>query len=247
MTYLTQLAARTLNQLPVVQPRLPSRFESVQREALTDAPAPLEYATFTPGTPSITAGAAPFTPTPIAPEPLHVSTMDLPSTHEIAPTPGPTLDTAPANATPVYQEATRRVADNDRVAPGPPATVVEHDPMTHGIERDAGMIISSNTITEHTTTIERHTLIERERIAAPTLVAPAEAHAHVPRIAPSVTPYVSPAPERIATPEPTPVIHVSIGRIEVRAIHTPAPTPGAPPASKHTLLSLDEYLRGARR
>jgi hypothetical protein len=67
-----------------------------------------------------------------------------------------------------------------------------------------------------------------------------------------VTPRVTPAPvssppvaRRDRAPEPAPVVHVTIGRIEVRAVTASATAlPAAPrPAAKSPVLSLDDYLR----
>ncbi len=63
---------------------------------------------------------------------------------------------------------------------------------------------------------------------------------------PKITRHVEPCAPEPAQPSPAPIIRVTIGRIEVRAIH-PAPTPlrepAAPPQPK---ISLDDYLRSAR-
>jgi hypothetical protein len=174
------------------------------------------------------------------------SAMGSPATDKAAPTPHPTLDAAPINTTLVYQEELRRAAENDRVAPTPPTTVIEHNTMTHVIERDSPTIISNLTTTKHTTMLEPRTLIEREHVLAPTLIVPVEARAHGPRVAAQITPYLPPAPERVPMPEPAPVIQVSIGRIEVRAVHTLAPSAVLPSTPKPGL-SLDDYLRGGRR
>lgn len=248
MNYLSQLAARTLHQLPSVQPRLPSRFEATQRETLAEAPAPPETATFTPGAPAITAASATVAVASAQStlEAPHVSTVDLRAMHEIAPAPRPLLDAATISATPVHQEASRRAAEGERATPAPSLTVLERNTVTHVIERDPPVVAANLTLADHTTTLERHTLVERERILAPTPIAPVEARAPIPRATPQVTPYTPPAPERLAAPEPAPVIQVSIGRIEVRAIHAPAAS-AAPPAMPKPGLSLDDYLRGVRR
>jgi hypothetical protein len=64
---------------------------------------------------------------------------------------------------------------------------------------------------------------------------------------PHVVPYVEravPAPATPgATPEPPPTIQVRIGRVEVRAIMSPAPPPRAKAPRRGPALSLDEYLK----
>jgi hypothetical protein len=66
---------------------------------------------------------------------------------------------------------------------------------------------------------------------------------------PAVVPYLHtdlhPLPDlaaRNSPPEPTPTVHVTIGRIEVRATHPPDP-PRRKPAPRPTVMSLDEYLQ----
>jgi hypothetical protein len=44
-----------------------------------------------------------------------------------------------------------------------------------------------------------------------------------------------------------PVVRVTIGRVEVKAVHPPAAAPSPPPASSVPTLSLDEYLRQFRQ
>ncbi len=241
MTYLHHLAARTLNQLPVVQPRLPSRFESVRREAAAEPVVPLEYATFTPSPPSIRAGAAAPASPPLTAEPARTIEPNLPVAHEVTSAPQPAWAAAPINPTVVLPTEIQRAAEADRVASRPPTEVVEHNTVTQVIEHDTETIITHHTSTEHTT-LDQRTLIERERSAAPTVIAAPPP----PRFAPQVTPYVPPAPERASLPEPAPIIQVSIGRIEVRAVQTPSSAPSAAPAPQHKVLSLDDYLHGVR-
>lgn len=63
---------------------------------------------------------------------------------------------------------------------------------------------------------------------------------------PQVTPYREPAAsafvEPAVTPEPTPSVQVTIGRVEVRATPPPTPSPKAR-RPKPPVMSLDEYLR----
>jgi hypothetical protein len=261
MSYLSQLAARTLNQLPSLQPRLPARFEPARREMQADAPAPLEYATFTPSVSSIQ--AATVAPAQVAPAPPHVAVADSPAPPAAAPVPHPTLNAGPMHTTLVYPAEPRAEAKSEQIATPPPAALIERNTATQIIERDAQMIGTNTTIEQHVlierdaptvstnTTIEQHALIEQlaliahERILAPMPNAIPEAHMRAPRVAPQVTPYVPPAPAYAPPPEPAPVIQVSIGRIEVRAVHTPAASTPPAPAPRPGL-SLDDYLRGGR-
>ncbi len=53
-----------------------------------------------------------------------------------------------------------------------------------------------------------------------------------------------PATQRLS--EPAPAIHITIGRVDVRAIYRPDPTPASRPAPANPRLSLGSYLRGRR-
>ncbi len=81
-----------------------------------------------------------------------------------------------------------------------------------------------------------------EVVASATLPPPAIiARPIVKRVVTESVPVES-APVEAAKPEPAPTIHVSIGRVEVRA--TPAATPAvARPRAAPPVMSLDEYLR----
>lgn len=90
------------------------------------------------------------------------------------------------------------------------------------------------------------------RVAA-NATAPAESHARAESqrlLRPRVETYAN--DESSATHETAPTIHVSIGRIEVRAVTPPTPSPAPSPAPTRPApaMSLDEYLRannGGRR
>jgi hypothetical protein len=56
---------------------------------------------------------------------------------------------------------------------------------------------------------------------------------------------VSAIPPFIESPEPAPTIHVTIGRIEIRAI--PATQPARPAAPARSAITLDEYLKNRSR
>jgi hypothetical protein len=259
MSYLSQLAARTLNQLPSMQPRLPARFESARREVQPEATAPLEYATFTSSAPAIPRAVAASTPKLIAREMPPSPAADAPSP-AAAPPPHPWLDAAPTHTTLVIQPEPRAEAKSELTAPAAP---IERNTVTHMIERDGPTASTNTTIEQHTlierdgptastnTTIEQHTLIEQrtliehEGILAPMPNTTPEARMRAPRVAPQVMPYVPPAPAYSMPPQPAPVIKVSIGRIEVRAVHTPTASAPPAPAAKPSL-SLDDYLRGGR-
>jgi hypothetical protein len=60
-------------------------------------------------------------------------------------------------------------------------------------------------------------------------------------------PPVLPGPVGDPAPPPEPTVHVTIGRVEVRAVTAPARPPRAAPAAR--TMSLDEYLaeRNQRR
>jgi hypothetical protein len=255
MSYLSQLAARTLNQLPSLQPRLPTRFESVRHAVQPEATAPLEYATFTSSAPSIPAMVAASPPEPIARELPPSAAADAPPP-AAAPTPYPSLDVAPVNTTLVYQAAPRVDAQNQQPIPPAPASVIEHTSVIQLLEQHSTTTSLILPAAEQHALPEQRTPIEHDHTLAPVPIAPPQARAAVPsvppqeraavpRVAPQITPYIPPAPEYAPRPETAPVIQVSIGRIEVRAIHTPVPNAQPQPLAKPSL-SLDDYLRGVR-
>jgi hypothetical protein len=75
------------------------------------------------------------------------------------------------------------------------------------------------------------------------LYTPPATGAAQPHVAPYIEP-AAPAPAKPgAMPEPPPTIQVRIGRVEVRAIMSPAPPPRPKPPRRGPTLSLDEYLK----
>jgi len=76
----------------------------------------------------------------------------------------------------------------------------------------------------------------------------------VPEIVPAAAETAAPMTPPPAQPTPAPVVRVTIGRIEVRAVSTPAPQPVAPPAATPYTAPqpapgerLSAYLRGEHR
>lgn len=186
--------------------------------------------------------------------------------------PHPMLDPAPAPATapPVLSRRSAEVA-GAREAQRTPAST-DHTTVVHHVEREALrpasidphpplLAVPQLPAREHT--IERVTVVERpsgdERNATPSLQpliadrperqrmevlqpipAPREPHRPVPLSIPSVDRRT----EREPSPaQAEPVIHVTIGRLEIRA--TTPQTPAAPRRTREqpAVMSLDDYLR----
>lgn len=244
MKYFSYLASRALGQLPVVQPYLTSRFEPLKVESGPVTRSQIEYATFTPNTPSAN-DAAPVrdqSPFPASdrqedrrpaesilsqtfihwvPEiaheaPLHV--IDRP----VAPIP---VDPPEIHRQPVEDSLKEQIV-----------LETTSETIVHSMERH----VEQEKVIEHTHVIER--VPERDRTITPILPAIEPAKLHPMLATPRVTAYLPPEPASIE--EAVPVIHVNIGRIEVRAIHTGLPAASKPPMTSKPKLSLDQYLRG---
>jgi hypothetical protein len=76
----------------------------------------------------------------------------------------------------------------------------------------------------------------------PTVVTVQPAHRfREDRLQPTLAPAA--APREAAPPAAVPSVHVTIGRVEIRAVMPPAPEPRPAPAPSGSRLSLDEYLK----
>ncbi len=264
MSYLNHLAARALQQLPTVQPRLPSRFETPHRESDPGAREPIAYATFTPSSPAarnaLPRADAPAVQSPLAPPgdqrgSIHRAEPRLEREvqhfvepiveHDVISMPS----TAPREVSPQEVKQPALLPTADRMMAQLPVVIEQH---RHSVIEPQPLSVSAATpkpietraareeIREHTRLIEHLTLERSSTVSAPTEPRAASAM-------PKVAAYVPPVVEREPAPEAAPIIQVSIGRIEVRAVPAPAvPTP-APATASRPALSLDDYLQGVRR
>jgi hypothetical protein len=260
--FLGTLVARSLSAplaLPLVQPRLPSRFE-------TEAPAPPAFdEREVEGTPRVEreppAARADPAPTPATPTPRTRHAADEPR----APTRREARD---AHETPLPRTRRRERDEAETLPPRPRRREEPREPSgTRHLRPPAPALTppaaSAVTLRDHapaatpapaTTRHESRTrtvVVERERVEGRTPEAPAVSRA---RVVPVVTlappePRAEPpsrAPSLAAPAEPAPVIQVTIGRIEVRARETRA-APAREPAAAGPLTSLEDYLARRRR
>lgn len=216
--YFTRLAERSLKATPLPRPAIPSRFERPSAsgfdEVDLEAVAPrAEGAHTIAAVPGAPAAAADMT---VEPRPI----------------------TAPAT-----DPALPRASDS-----------VDHPADTAPQAERAPSFAGNATFVERVVTHERdHVLVERDAVVAPAPATPQPLPAHVapppPRIetqlvAPSSFALESPAERQPArdTAEPA-VIHVTIGRIDVRAVNAPPPSRERPHPQRPARPSLEDYLR----
>ena len=257
MSYLNHLAARILGQLPTLQPRLLARFEASQRDSDRGAREPIAYATFTPSTPA-RYDATPRVDQPVVQSPLAAQRAANPAVesrlerevhHIVEPRLEREVIQAPIS---MARETHPPVVDQpsspptpDRVVAQPPVVIEQHtqtliEPPPESGSQPIETQVTREEIREQTRLIEQLTT---ERSI--TVSAPREARG-VP-LAPRVTAYVPPEIERAPAPEAAPIVHVSIGRIEVRAVPAPQTPPPTQTTTPQPALSLADYLHGVRR
>ncbi len=219
--FLTNLIARTYAVTPAIQPRLPSLFETLL--AATD-----QRSGFSPASPGFPAPEPPAAPDAVSP-------IEAPSAIAAELPPQPALPPEASSATPpseahIPNDGTERRTPFRREPAstplraetefGAPAKhgVSAYEPATRGSFRDRPATDPAGF--EETAP---RPLRPANRPAPPAFAA-------------------RPAGLRMAAQESRPTIRVTIGRVEVRAVQSPAPAPkAAKPAQPR--LSLDEYLK----
>jgi hypothetical protein len=282
--YLSHLAARTLNLMPVIQPRPLTAFEPWPSEGAlgarrqtTDAAVATPTFDSTPDQSTSEHAANPSTHgltgdrlnqlSPIVPAPINQSThpaaspparsnftaRSVPPRDPAAPSierevsstilaernaPSPAL-AAPdeqrslAGSLPVAERVIVEREQIDREPEKPQATIVA--PLTAPIEPAVAAPVASPSIIQPV--VER--VIDRREDITP-LTQSSNAR--------SSSTQVTTTPDAALEPPAPPVIHVTIGRVEVRATPPPAPSRRTPPVT--STMSLEEYLRsrnGGRR
>lgn len=246
--FLTNLAARTLQAVPIVRPRLAARFESprvddrfFQDDSLggdVDVPfdSPIPPHTRDRADSRRQDTAVPSRAVDFA---LSSESQDRPDVrrHEIA-------------ATSADSQASRgQFIEIDAAKTSRTSVTNEIRPVVSGTRSRAEQPINVHTISErivpadpgphsearHPTTTSNPDSRAAAGAKTPTAVVP------LPRATPKPV-SSSPSTRRELAPAPAPIIRVTIGRVEVRAISSPAPrnsTPARPDSSP----SLNEYLK----
>jgi hypothetical protein len=234
--FLTRLAERSVGRPPAVTPVLPSLYEPAPDEGFVDAIEEVE--TLGPvsrrdGDPSLKSVPSWSEPAPAlsAPE-FAAARLNAPERRDEGPQPAeapvPQSMESPAAAGPVPTPARPEaptMAPLSRAAERPvPVAAAAPDSLSREGAPAPDPIRPS-----------RANAPERAEPAAPTPHGPLAVTPRRPDPTPSV---------EIPTPSSPPVVRVTIGRVEVRAVLPVAPAPPAPePASADTRLSLDEYLK----
>jgi len=244
--FLTALATRAMGLEVGLRPRPVSIFESVVE--------PLDV---TASEMSVAPPAEREAPDPAAEPPAVRATEAADAPALAPPRHPPPPSTAPADQRHEPPHAIERIVEEHHVlAPMPPA--VERP--IPAVAPEATVRVAAPIVSKHVITIEeRHevrTSERREHIVREETVrrdappvsssrrerSPAQGTLAVPRISQPAPPLVAPA----AT-EPPVTIEVTIGRVEVRAVH-PAPQPRREsPARRGPSLSLDAYLEQRNR
>jgi len=267
--FLLRLAARSLSHISNVQPRLGSRFESPRAsQAVTVADIEVEEL-LEPQAPAVPISAAtpPAREPPI--EPLRpLSSPAGEASRQPSAEPNVVVPAAPiANIRHVTQApipAPAATALTRLPDPPPASNSISPPPHSRELNRDTRHLQPARRASLRTEIHElgivsqlpaadkyaaghlphKSSIEPIAQQAEPKAVAiVAQPHVSLPR-APS-----SSLPAGDLAPAPAPTVHVTIGRIEVRAVTSPAPAPSRP-ASKPAVTSLEEYLRersGGRR
>ena len=228
--FISNLLARSFADAPAIQPRVPSLFETAVDEFFDERRSP---------TPTIAAhemiGPAP----PIRTDKTHKT---IP--HKDAPAPVPKLS-------PIEKTVTTKPIANVSEA-----TAEEHllNPDAPVHEKAPG---SAQAAQPREEVAERKKLeVETKRVIVPVdssrvgktdaddRKSPSETFSEPSPIQPRRRKDVLPVEQRSS--KSAPIIRVTIGRIEVRAVHQPVPVP-KPAKPARPKLSLDEYLRGGKR
>jgi hypothetical protein len=237
--FLSVLLDRSLERAPVLRPRRLSRFEPFTPSGSFDSP--LHPAEEIPAHEALLDRRSPpapqFSPLPAAPEPIP-GIVEKPAVKSVRPPafppdpPPASAQAQPATLTPASGWVPREsVIPAPLVPPAQPArpletvrTVVERISDRRGNERPAPKPVSLEPA-------------PRPLFSGPPTLRPAASPALRPVLSPR--PAVSPRAESSGQP---PVIHVSIGRIDVRATHTPSLPPARAARPAEPKLNLEQYL-----
>jgi hypothetical protein len=263
--FFESLAARARGEAPAVRPRLPGIFESSAAEgfeqtevfveaARPDAAAPVQAAPPAvaevrhywepPERPSAAPvpGQAAEPAQPAAPPPRGVAPEDAaepsrPVPTALPPQPAPARDATPPPA-PATVQATQDRGRHDDTPPAPvrPASVQR--------PRD-DLTVRTVPVTARAASMPPNLAPPPADLPPPGLTSP-PARSGAREIVPQVARARPAPPQPVAAPrQEETTVHVSIGRIEVRAVQPPPEARPREPA-KSAVMSLDEYLRSRR-
>jgi hypothetical protein len=238
--YLSRLVARTLSMAPVLQPRVPARFEPLNA---VDTFQPLDVRASATPTASATATSAPAAPPAARDRELELFETDdsLPAAAQAAALPVPSA------------QERRQEVHSEQNGPPPPEPRRAIEPLTappHAIvsERPPAAPARRRQPVHHFPTrpaaiaIAAAEALRDSRADSPTQGARADDSPYPPAAAPAP---MSDGPAM--TSQSAPTIKVHIGRIEVRAVMAAPPPAARPPAAKPVpSLALKDYLKHRR-
>ena len=249
--FLSNLVSRSADGVPPVLPRVPALFEPDPRDATPDrheaAAALLVPARWsvpqTVAQPSAVAppwlaiSAAPAPPAAAAVAPAAPRVVSVSPEHRTsAPTAPRVVSVSPEHVVVVERRSPRLTATSlpqqsgaALAEPQQPASALPVEPLRERTVPTTAPLPSADPVAE-------------ARPVTPPLIAfvqPVDRQAAVQFIASQTAPQATSAPHA-----PQPIVHVSIGRVEVRAAPQ-APARGAGDRTRPTVISLDEYLRSS--
>jgi hypothetical protein len=246
--FLRHLLQRSLAPSATLQPRLASRFESNAGPVRPPTELTIETETATPGAP------APLPAVPVlAAQSAATRSESAQSASPLASMPAPPPPAQPPAFAPSRPLAVQPVLPDATPAPAapPPPVAPLATPSTSGAREIFSMppASSGTLLIEHVTERIREsypvpgsslpTAVPASPIAASAL-APAPP---APRTTPA-SPSTAPVARPIVAPAAAPIIRVTIGRVDIRAIHPAPPAPvrvSAP--DRRPLVSLETYLK----
>jgi hypothetical protein len=262
--FLAILAERSLGQVPAIRPRLPARFEPEDLRSR----APADEATGWAGGMEAGVPAQGSREPAVPPRPAAAS---APHPEFSRPTPSPARGTPSAPDSPARPQV-RPVATSEpvpRAIPIPrPLQRDQDEPPPHSPRTTPGASLDEPLLRPRVTSVVPPPVAIRVPVGAlPAAPAPANTHQAGPveekpaaraalvAVRPSVQPLPAVRsmreserrePPRLPPAEPqAPVIHVTIGRIEVRA-SAPQPIQKAQPVSQPPVEKLEDYLRARK-
>lgn len=251
-TFLRRLLERSLASTATVQPRLASRFEFVPNPARlseltieTVAAAPAASAPLPSVTDFAAPSAAPHPEIAKSAAPVPPLAGPLPAAHPpafpaspppvaaIPPPPASQPITPPPAAPPLTESSVRSAREKFSLPPPSPSTLL--------IERVTERIREIHPVSGNGSSVSTAAAVSSGPAVA---VASAPPPAPRERIVPPLSPSTSPSPTSFGPPSAGPVVRVTIGRVDIRAI-----APAAPPAVRATpppqrpLIPLETYLK----
>ena len=233
--FLSNLVARSFTDAPVIQPRLPSLFETAGNEFLVEPQSP----TSTIAAPETVAPANGSAPPLVSKPSLILELVTLKSIPDVSDAPAEESLRKPEAPGHAFNTRAEESVPQSDAPSAQNAPVIAHSTRPSVQANDVRKLeLETRKVIIPVESFRHGTEDPSEKKRA------TEALSKPPPMQVRRSKDFSTVEQRTETSAPT--IRVTIGRVEVRAIHPPAPAPkpARPAAPK---LSLDEYLRGRKR